>query len=57
MCSLNGEKNSVQGAVDTYSNTAWISSSARTPGDETVRQLLHILNQHCGKLFVPSNAD
>lgn len=35
-------------------NAAVMSSSARTPGDETGRQLLHILNQYCGKLFVPA---
>lgn len=32
-------------------NIAVMSSSARTLGDETGMQLIHILNQHCGKLF------
>lgn len=57
LCSLNGEKNFVQGAVDKDSSIAVMSSSARTLGDETGMQLLHILNQHHGKLFVPSSAN
>lgn len=55
LCSLNGEKDFVQGAVDTGSNSAVMSSSARTPQDVAKRPLLHILNQYCGKLFLPSN--
>lgn len=57
LCSLKDEKDFVQGAVDTEFNTPVRSSSARTLGDETGRQLLHILNKYCRKLFVPSNSN
>lgn len=51
LCSLSGEKDFVQRPVDTDSNAWVMSNSARTPGDETGRQLLHILEQYCRKFL------
>lgn len=43
--------------IKDFVQAAAMSSSARTLGNETGRQLLHNLNQYCRKVFVPSNTN